>query len=284
VADETRPTPTVPAEAKPEIAWQPFTFGGVAAFAVAPLRRLFLVQLVFAVVTSASITWLVANAAGPVISQTIAQLPETAAFEGGSLTGFNGPVVAESKFLSMQIDTSDQPEFSETADFQIECRKNNGRACSLLRSLLGCVEFDYPRDHKISLTRSHLEPWWGARQPLIWALAFVVGVMCLFVSWAALALVWMFVGKMIAWFTDRQLSWFGAWKLCSVALMPGALLLALAARLYHWQVIDLIALSFFYFGHLVLGLIYVIGAPFKCAKIVTAEQGKKAVTPKNPFA
>lgn len=280
-----KPAPAEPASnpATPRTAWQPFTFGGVAAFAAAPLRRLLLVQLLFAVITSASITWFVSHAYGPVISQTIAQFPETAAIEGGDITGINSPITVETKFVSVQIDTSDAPAFSELADFQIECRKDGGRVCSLLRSVLGCVEFDYPRDHKISLARSHLEPWWGARQPLIWGLTFVALVVYMIVSWALLAMVWTVIAKLVAWFMDRRLGWFGAWKVCSAALMPGALLLALAARLYHWQAIDLIALAVFYVGHLVIGLVYVVGAPFKCSKLKLSEVKKPAI-PKNPFA
>jgi hypothetical protein len=271
VADEPRP------------AWQPFTFGGLAAFATAPLRRLLLVQLIFAIVTSASIVWFLAHAYGPVINQTVEQLPETAAIEGGSIVGVDSPLIVETKFLSVQLDTSDDPQFTEASDLELELRKSDGRACSLLRSLLGCVEFNYPRDHKISLARSHLVPWWGARQPLIWTLALVVGIVCLFLSWAALALLWTVVAKLVAWFADRQLGWYGAWKVCSAALLPGALLLALAARLYQWQVIDVIALSFFYFGHLTLGLLYVIGSPFRCPKIVAEAEHPKPVS-KNPFA
>lgn len=268
---------------EPRPAWQPFTFGGIAAFATAPLRRLLLVQFVVAVLTSASIVWFIAHAYGPVVSSTIDQLPESAAIDAGYITGVDAPVIVETKFLSVQLDTSEDPQFSESSDIQIELRKADGRACSLLRSLFGCVEFDYPRDHAVSLARSHLGPWWGARQPLIWALTFVGGVVYMFVSWAALAVVWTFIAKLVSWFGDRQLSWFGAWKACSAALMPGALLLALAVRLYHWQVIDLIALSFFYCGHLLVGLVYVIGAPFKCPKLMVTKEAKPK-PPTNPFA
>ncbi len=157
-------------------AWQPFTFGGIAAFALAPVRRLLLVQLIFALVTSGSLVWFLAHAYGPVVSQTIAQLPETAAIEGGNITGIDSPIVVETKFASVQIDTSDNPQFSEAADFQIELRKNYGRACSLLRSVFGCVEFDYPREHTIRVARSHLEQRMGERLPLVWGLAFEGGV------------------------------------------------------------------------------------------------------------
>ena len=268
---------------EPRPAWQPFTFGGVAAFATAPLRWLLFMELVVAIVASVSIVWFVSLAYGPVVSRTIEQLPETAAIEAGYITGVDSPVVVETKFLSVQLDTSEDPQFSESSDVQIELRKGDGKTCSLLRSLLGCFEFGYPRDSTISLARSHLEPWWGARQPLIWALTFVGGIVYLFVSWAILAVVWAFVAKLVAWFADRQLGWFGAWKACSAALMPGALLLALAVRLYHWQAIDLIALSFFYAGHLVVGLVYVIGAPFKCPKVVLTKEAAPR-PPKNPFA
>jgi hypothetical protein len=271
VADEPRP------------AWQPFTFGGVAAFATGPLRRLLLVQLIVAIIASASIVWFVANAYGPVISMALEQLPETAAIEAGYIIGVDSPIAGENKFLSVQLDTSEDPEFSKSADVQIELGKIDGRACSLLRSMLGCVEFDYPRDSRISLARSRLEPWWGARQPVIWAVTFIGGIVYMFVSWALLAVVWTFVAKIVSWFADRELGWFGAWKACSAALMPGALLLALAVRLYHWQAIDLIALSFFFCAHLVVGLVYVTGAPFKCPKLVLTKESKPK-PPKNPFA
>lgn len=268
---------------EPRPAWQPLTFGGVAAFANAPLRRLLLVQLVVSIIASASIVWFLAKGYGPVVTGTINQLPETAAIEAGYVTGVDSPVDVETKFLSVQLDTSVDPQFSELSDVQIELGKSGGKACSLLRSAFGCVEFDYPRDHTISLARSHLEPWWGARQPLIWAGTFVGLLGYMFVSWALLAVVWTFIAKLVAWFADRELSWLGGWKTCSAALMPGALLLTLAVRLYHWQVIDLIALSFFYLGHLVVGLVYVIGAPFKCPKFVLAKEAKPK-PPKNPFA
>jgi hypothetical protein len=272
----------VPDEARP--AWQPFTFGGVAAFATAPLRRLLLVQIIVAVIASASITWFIAKGYGTVISRTIEQLPETAAIEAGTITGINSPITAETKFVSVQIDTGDEPQFTEASDLQIEFRKENGRACSLLRSVFGCVVFDYPGDHKISLARSRLEPWWGARQPLIWALTFVAGIVYMFLSWALLAIIWSIIAKLIAWFADRQLGWFGAWKLSSAALMPGALLLAVGVRLYHWQAIDLIALSVFFFGHAFVGLVYVLGAPFKCPKLEVTPSAQKPKPPKNPFA
>jgi hypothetical protein len=264
VADEPRP------------AWQPFTFGGVAAFASSKLRRLLLMQLLVAIVTSASITWFVAHSYGPIITQTISKLPETAAIDNGALVGFDDPITAETKFLSVEIDTSNDPQFSETADLDLEFQKNVGRACSLLRSLLGCVDFNYPHE-KISLARSHWEPWWGARQPLIWMMLFIAGVIAMFISWAMLATVLMIFAKVVAWFADRQLTWWGTWKLCSAGLMVGALVLALAVRLYDWRAIDLIALAVFYFGHLAIDVVYAIGSPFKCAKV------QDTVTAKNPF-
>src|SRR5437016_4878808 len=82
-------------EPQTRAAWQPFTFGGVAAFANARLSRLLLVQLIFAIVASASIVWFCASAYGPVVTRTIEQLPETAALENGTLTGFSKPLVVE---------------------------------------------------------------------------------------------------------------------------------------------------------------------------------------------
>ncbi len=92
----------------------------------------------------------------------------------------------------------------------------------------------------------------------------------------------MFVAKLVAWFADRELTLFGAWKLCGAALMPGTLLVALALRLYDWLTIDLMSLSFFYLGHLVMGLIYVLGSPLACPKLAAPTENKPP--PKNPFA
>ena len=60
-----------------------------------------------------------------------------------------------------------------------------------------------------------------------------------------LALIYTVPAKFIAWFADRELSWGGAWRMSSAALLPGAIAHGCGHFLYGWQAVDLIGLAFF---------------------------------------
>jgi hypothetical protein len=89
-------------------------------------------------------------------------------------------------------------------------------------------------------------------------------IVSLFGIWAVLALIYTLPAKFIAWFADRQLSWFGAWRLSSAALLPGAMLMGATVLLYGWEAVDLVGLAFLFVAHLLIGWVYVSGGAWAC--------------------
>src|SRR5690348_5920625 len=118
-------------------AWQPLSFGGVAAFARASLSRLFVVELLVALLVGASVVWFAAKNYSPVILGAIQKMPEQARIENGSLTNLPSQVLSENQLLSLAVDLEESGKFGQSAEVQFELHSDNFRACSLLRSLFG---------------------------------------------------------------------------------------------------------------------------------------------------
>jgi hypothetical protein len=249
----------------PGSAWQPFTFGGLAAFSRARLTRLLVVELIAAVVVGLSAVWFLHASYGPVILQAIQEMPDTARIDRGRLTGVGTDIIAESKFLAIAITPEANSQIGQSADLQVQFRHTNFRVCAVLRPNWG-MEFDYVPGVSIDLGRSRLEPWWGAWHPVIYVTAGLLVILLLFGIWALLAVIYTLPAKFIAWFTDRDLSWGGAWRMCCAAHISGALVMIMATFLYNWRAIDLVGLLFFFVAHLVVDWVYVIGGAWACPK------------------
>ncbi len=247
-------------------AWQPFTFGGIAAFAGAGLGRLLLAEFLVAVLVSGSVVCFLHRAYSPVILEAIQKMPETARIADGHLTGFDATLIAESKFLAIAVTPEASGQIGQSADIQFQFRPADFRVGSVFRPNLGW-EFDYGPGATLNLSRSNLEPWWGAWHPILLAAAGLAILALLFGIWAALALIYTVPAKFIAWFGDRQLSWGGAWRLGSAALLPGALLMSAATFLYGWQAVDLIGLAFFFVAHALMGWVYLAGGAWGCPRL-----------------
>jgi hypothetical protein len=94
-----------------------------------------------------------------------------------------------------------------------------------------------------------------------------------------LALIYSPVARLIAFFSDRKLGMGGSWRLCSAALIPGALLLSAALFLYGLAILDLLHLLLAVGLHLVVGWVYVVIATLQLPK------GEIKMAPKgNPFS
>jgi len=261
----------------PPVAWQPFTFGGVAAFAQARCRRLFLAQAAVALLFAACAVWFLGYCYAPVITREIQKMPKGASLTRGQLAGLSGVQITETKFLSIAITADDRADLDQSADVQIALRRNHVEIASILSSALGSLEFDYGRQSALDLSRSRLEPWWGAWRPVVLAgtgLAVAAGLMLL---WAALAWVYAPAAKLSAWFFDRQLSWPGAWRLACAALLPGAVLLVPGLILYGAQMVDVFGLCYFGAVHLLVGWVYLVAAPAFAPRLAGAP------TSRNPF-
>jgi hypothetical protein len=267
-------SPSVP---EPPAAWQPFTFGGVAAFANARLTRLLAAELATAVLVAASAVWLLHRAYCPIILQAIQKMPETARVADGALQGVPDTLMAESPFLAIVAKPQAGGEIGQDADLQIQLRQNDVCTGSVFWPDWGW-DIQYGRGTSINLARSNLEPWWSAWQPVLLAGAAGAGVLSLLLVWAVLAVIYMAPAKFIAWVADRFLTWGGAWRLASAALLPGAVVMAVAIMLYAWSAIDLVGLSFFIAIHMMIGWIYLVGGSCKATRLLPDESKR------NPFA
>jgi hypothetical protein len=259
----------------PRQAWQPFTPRGVAAFAHATASRLFLVQLfvaaviAFALVLCLRATWL------PVVREAIAHLPETGVIRRGELSLAGGPNqrLAGNAQLALSLALSEERDGGSAADLEIRFEKNRVALCGHL----GCGWWTYDPRYIIAFNRLELEPWWGAwRGPLLGATALLT-VAVLLVLWWMVGLLYLPLVKFIAFFTDRAVTWGGAWRVATAALLPGALLLAVGLLLYGAGLLDLFRFTLLYLLHIMAGLVFVVTSPLFLPKHFS--QGKGG----NPF-
>jgi len=247
-------------------AWQPFTFGGVAAFAQNGAGRLLLMELAVALVAAISTVAFLQHACAPVVLQAIQEMPESAKIDHGHLVGIATTVIAENKLLAIAITPETSGDIGQSADVQVQLRLSNFRVGSVFLPDWG-LEFDYGPDWMLDLSRSNLEPWWGAWRPVLLTAAGVSVMAALFVIWALLALIYTLPLLGFAWFADRAVGWAGAWRLASAALMPGALLMSLGICLYAAEAIDLIGLFSFFVAHFIIGWVYAGGGALACPRL-----------------
>ncbi len=260
----------------PSAAWQPLTFRGVAAFANARLGRLLCAEIIAAMILAVAVVWFLHRAYCPVILRAIQNMPETARVANGTLQGVPGVLIAESRFLAIAVTPQTGRQIGQDADVQIQLRQDDLCAGSIFWPDWG-LAFDYGRGTALNLARSNLEPWWSAWQPVLLIGSGVAVVLFLLLFWALLAAIYMAPAKFMAWFADRYLSWGGAWRLASAALLPGTLVLFGAIILYGWSVIDLVGLSFFGAVQLLAGWIYVVGGGCKVTRLFPGDSKR------NPF-
>ena len=129
----------------------------------------------------------------------------------------------------------------------------------------------YPFNH------TDLKPLWGAWEPDLLGLAGLAAFFGLLLTWAALATVYCLPVWLLCFFTNRDLNFRQSWRLSGAALLPGALVLALAIALYDFGLFDLVQLSFAFGMHLVLGWIYLFVSLLFLRRVLPKEKA-------NPFA
>jgi hypothetical protein len=263
-------------EEKAQVAWQPLTPRGVAAFARASLGRLLLVQLIVALLAAGMVVWFLAQCWFPTMGEAIRALPAQGELRAGNLD-WKGPSpcsLAEGRFLAIAVDLDHAGEARSPAHLQVEF----GRADIKFYSLFGRGRWAYPHGGALALNRTALWPWWGAWAPTILAIAAGASVAGLMVIWACLATVYCLPVWLIGFFTDRDCSLGGSWRLAGAALMPGALLMCAAVCMYGSGTLDLLRLAVTGGMHFVAGWIYLFISPLCLPR-------RPAPTPKdNPFA
>jgi hypothetical protein len=261
----------------PQIAWEPVTPRGVAAFARANAGRLWLVQFLVALVVAASVVWFLHDGCFPTIRSAILQLPAEGEIRSATLNwrGDSPQMLAEGRFLAFSVDLNHSGDLRSPAHVQVEF----GRGGFRVRSLFGYMEGRYPDGWIISFNRTELQPRLGAWQPAVMAIAAVVVVVYLMVSWLVLALLYAGPVWLIAFYANRDLNLIASWKLSGAALLPGALVMAAAIVVYDFGALDLVHMIFILAGHLVLGWIYLWVGPLFLPRHL-AEASRR----RNPFA
>ena len=259
-APDPSETPAIP------IAWQPLTFGGVAAFSTAKAGRLFLVQTVVALLVAGAASWFLSVHWFPAVRIAIRELPDAGAIRDGQLVSprDSAAPLVETRYLCIAVDAMDTGVASSFADVRIEFHKTHWAACAFA----GCVTRRYPAGEPIQFNRPEFEAWWGAWQPMLFGLIPVAIVAALFASWLVLATFGGLVAWLIAYFKDRQLSGIGAWKLAGAALLPGALLIAAGIVLYGLGIVNLLQLLCIWIAHVPVGWAYLAAAPFRLPRAI----------------
>jgi hypothetical protein len=267
---------STPAERKP-FAWEPLTPRGVAAFARASVGRLLLVQFVCGLVLAGTVVWFLSAGWFPAIGAAIQQLPEQGEIRSGKLNwrGRSPELLGDNRFLAVVVDLSHSGEARSPAHVQVEFGENGLSAFSLF----GHTEGVYPAGWIIGFNRQELQPWWGAWRPAILAIAAAIVVVGSMFLWAILATIYFLPAWLAGFFGNRKLNFRGSWKLAGAALMPGALLFAMAILLYTWSLLDLVRLGGAAGLSLLIGWIYLVVSPLFLPKLSTTTALKG-----NPFA
>ena len=257
-------------------AWQPFTPGGVAAFARAPLRRLLLLQFLFAFCAAVATVWFLRSAWFPTIRQAVSQLPEQGQMKSGKLiwSGASPLLLAEGHFLAFDVDTNHTGMLRSPAQIQVEFGRND----IFFYSLAGYGEWPYPKNWDFGFNRVALQPWWGAWEPPAQWLAFAGTMFWCLASWTVLATVYFFPIWLSGLFGDRDLKLRQSWKLSGAALMPGAAIMIAAIVLYGFGVLDLVEFSAVVIAHIVVGWVYLLWTVWTWPRVLSGTAAAQ-----NPF-
>ncbi len=265
--------------ARPTGAWEPFTPRGVAAFARARLRRLWLVQFIVASLAAAAAVWIIYNGCFPVVTAAIQKLPAAGEIRSGRLDwhGHSPQLLAEGRLLALDVDLDHSRQIGSPADVQIEF----GRKTVRVFSLFGYLDWHYPGNYVIVFNRTELEPRWGAWAAELPLMAGVAAVIGLLLSWSLLATLYFLPAWMLGFFTNRDLNFRQSWRLAGAALMPGALLMTAAVLFYGIGFLNLVTFGFTFGAHFLIGWIYLFVSPLFVPRApVTASQGNPFRQPK----
>ena len=258
-------------------AWEPLTPRGVAAFGRAPLKRLLIVQLLVAFLAAGSVVWFLERGWFPVIRAAIHALPEQGEIRGERLawSGESPAPLASNPFLGFAVDLNHSGQLRGDSHLQIEFGRKDYR----VSSILGYVPVEYPTGQTIDFNRTRLEPWWGAWEPALAAIAALGTFVSLLVAWMVLATLYCAPVRLITFLANRDLNWRQSWRMAGAALMPGALFFTVAIICYSLNWIDLVRLGGAAVLHVVVGWIYLLISPLFLPRLPVASKVSG-----NPFA
>lgn len=273
---KTSDIPETPADDALPSAWQPLTRRGVAAFSIASIGRLMVVQFVVALVVAAAVLWFLAFVWFPIIRESIGRLPDAGVIQNQQLASphISTAPLSENRFLTFLVDVAGTGTPSVATDVRIELRQRNFAFCSLF----GCFVRDYPPGYTIQFNRPELESWWGAWQLTLYTFTGVSVVVWLFVSWFILATIYCPIVRIYSFFKDRRITLAGSWKMSAAALLPAALMAAGAIVIYGLGLISLLQFLILWVLHLLVGWVYLFASPLQLPNASDVAQPAR-----NPF-
>ncbi len=236
--------------------WQPLTPRGAAAFARASLNLVCGFQLAVAALLAVSLIWFLHVAMFPVVRQGIQQLPEEGVIGMGELhlPPDTQVVVAENEWLALRVDLEAPGDQALVRDLELRFGPNALRACTGL----GCITFIYPPNWTVPFNKMELAPWWDAWQSMLAAAA----AFCLFSSlllvWWILATLYAPLPRVLAYFSDRELTLDGAWRMAAASLLAGAVFMGFGILALGMGWIHLTKLLLFFLVHLIIPIVYVV--------------------------
>lgn len=251
------------------MAWQPFTFGGIAAFSRASTGRALLVAGLAGLLLTVLILRFFYTAWWPVISAAVDQLPAKGAVRDGWLIWpARSPVVlAENSFLAFVINPVPTHRVGQSADLQIVIGATQLEASSLF----GSASISHPKRYEVSLARQDLQPLWYAWRPHLLAGASVGSGIVLFLVWIVLALLATLPLRLFAKLFGRLATIPGCFRMGLMALMPGGVLMALGIVLYNQHDFKLAELMLVHAAHILMGLVYMVGVVLALPKPAALE-------------
>jgi len=267
-----------------QTAWLPLTPRGVAAFASARFRRLFLVQFLFAVLAVAATGWFLHAAIAPTIRAAIDALPDDSRISTGVfLWPTNAPeptLLAEGRVLSVVVDLNQTGRVASSSDLKLQLGRTDWQLASFLGvlDLPGLLTTTYPLEYTIEVNRTDLLPWWGAREPFLIGLAMLAMGAFLFTSWWSLSTLYAPLAWLGAFYGNRDINLLGCWRLAGAALMPGAVFQTAAIVFYGLGAFQLPQLVLAGVMHLVVGWFYLVVSVMALPRIATGR-----VAGGNPF-
>ena len=133
-------------------AWQPLTFGGVAAYGTAWVGPLLLTTILVAALAGGTVAFVLKQTWAPVFAAAIQNLPPGTRLQGGRLNAAGPARLAENPFLALGLDPSGGALPPATADFELLLTRDDWR----VRSLFGTVAIPYPPQRALALDRAML--------------------------------------------------------------------------------------------------------------------------------
>lgn len=259
--------------------WQPLTPSGVAAYAKSPLRRVVILQFISAAAIALVAGWFCSSSILPTIRQALDNLSEEGRIRLGELKLIQPPAsrthpLAANHWLALDVEATSNPSRNPARALEILAAGNG----IYLLSSLGSTRIPYPVHWDIPLNRIELLATWQAWEPLLYASLLLAVFSGMLASWWILATFLCLLPRILAYFSDRDLTLAGAWKLSAAALIPGALLMTVGWIALEVDSIDLVKLALLFVVHLLVSPVYALLATCH----LTAASALRSPSP-NPF-